>query len=188
MKIGIGAVIEYINKIPDSVVYAIVDDTAKSVYIMHSTKFRTKLGEVADLMAGVQNSTLEYFCISAHPVYKLIMAEQVRLQYINKGYTIQNQTTPFIKFTPGIRIDATGQTVLVYITSSRGLREVVGVFGSMSAAEAFKDEFYGDSWSGVPVYAINKETSRYWRNVVYKRMYGSRAEQSLVEPNEMAQT
>lgn len=187
MGVGIDEVLEYINGVPDAAVYAIVNDDTKDVYIMHSTKFKTKFGELAQLLEKV-GGRVEFFSISDHPVYKLIMAEKRRAEYINKGYRVTNQVSPFIKFTPSLRVDVDMRNVLVYVTSSRGLREVVGVFKSMVAAEAFKAEFYGESWGGDPVYAVNNETAQYWNNVLYKRMYGSRAEQCLVESNEVTQT
>lgn len=157
-----GAFIEYINTIPDCAVYALIDENTKKVYINHSTKFKEKLGN----LHGV--CKVEYFPISAHPVYKLIEAERVRLMYINKGYEISNQKTPFIRFTPYMKIDSDSRHMLVYILSSRRERFVMGVFSSVTEAEDFHCKYYKD-WDGVPVFAETEATRKYFANPIYKQ-------------------
>lgn len=181
----IGEVFQYINSIPDVAVYALVDENIKTVYINHSTKLRSKIGEISDLMH--QYTKFEYFSISSHPVYKLIMAEQIRLRYINEGYKISNQRVPFIKFKVKIRLGAVLRAAFVYIESSRGHKEIVGVFSKVADADSFVSQYYSSGWSGAPVYAVNEGTREYLLSDVYKRP--TRGEDGIfVESNEMTQT
>lgn len=146
-------VIEYINQFNDSVVYAVVDDVKKTVYINYSTKFKNKLGTVFNLVTKL-GGRLELVSSVAHPVYKLIMAEGVRVKYMNAGYTITNQKLPFIRFKAHVRLDAEHKWVLVYLVSGKGQREIVAIFKSFEEANNFANEFYGDSWRGEIVYAV----------------------------------
>ena len=156
------AVIAYINTIPDCAVYALIDENTKKVYINHSTKFKEKLGN----LYGV--CKVEYFPISAHPVYKLIDAEKVRLMYINNGYEISNQKMPFIKFTHYMKMDSDSRHILVYILSSRREKFVMGVFSSVTEADGFYAKYYAD-WDGVPVFAETEATRKYFANPLYKQ-------------------
>jgi len=167
---GIGEVFQYINAIPDVAVYVLVDVDTKKVYINHSTKLRSRLGDISDLMVGY--GEFHFFSVPRHPVYKLIIAEKIRTQYINDGYTIVNQKVPFIKFKAKSRVGAIYGRVFVYIESSRGHREIVGVFRKVSEADSFIAQYYGSEWSGAPIYALTRDTRDYLLNDVYKRAYG----------------
>lgn len=177
---------QYINRLPDAACYALINEDTKSVYIMHTTNLKSKLGVVAENIAvGKQ---FEYFCISADPVYKLIMSEGVRKDYLARGYKIENQVSPFISFKVGVRIDADGRNAIVYIVSARGYKEVVGVFKNIVEADEFRLLYGAGVWDGVtPIYAINKETREYWQKHGYKHSRFA-AKQYFVESNEVTQT
>lgn len=184
---GIGAVIKYINSVPDVAAYVLINENTKKVYVGHSTKFRSKFGEIANIMDKEGFVEIECFGISAHPVYKLIMAEQIRLQYINKGYEVVNHPLPFIRFSVHSRIDVDFRNFIVYLITGRRSIEIVGVFKTCKQADEFKEQYYSFNWNGLPVYAINRETAAYWQKRLYKQGVGAASTGGLIESNEVTQ-
>lgn len=182
MSTDISSLFKYINSLPKSAVWAIVNKDTKSVYMKHTLDLPSKLGVIASY-----SGDLDIFAVSPDPVYKLIMAEVVRQQYLRAGYTIENQKTPYITFKANLRIDADGRNAIVYITSGRGYKEVVGVFKKLADAQDFLDTYYGKDWDGVPFYALNEATRIYWRGIGYKHSRFA-AKQYFVESNEVTQT
>lgn len=183
MELDILSVAKYINSLPEAAVWAIVDDEERTVYMKHTTNLKTKFGEIGTKIKG--SSRVEIFSIPPDPVYKLIMAEKTRKEFIGRGYKIENQATPYIKFKANLRIDTDGRHAIVYITSARRHREVVGVFKKMAEAEQFYSLYYGADWGGAPVYCINEWTKRYhekhgWRD----RFYMPRLDSILTESSE----
>lgn len=178
-------VIKYINTLPDCVVYSIVNDSEKTVYINYSTKFRDRFGYISDLRDKL-GGRIEFSEIVEHPVYKLILAEKVRKSYLARGYKIKNQGMPFINFKPNLRVDSESRYALVYIVSGKGVKDVVGVFKKLSAAQEFLSLYYGAEWCGSPVIANNELTKRYFEGVVYKRIMSARGSQYFTESNESA--
>lgn len=159
----------YINGFPEAAVYAIICDTKKEVYVGQSTKFKGRLGDVA-FIQNEMSGRVEVFSSVEDHVYKLILAEKVRLRYVAAGYAIINQIAPFIRFRADLRLDTDHGFFLVYLTTSRGAREVVGAFRCINRAEGFMNEYYDDKWDGEVICAVNAETRRYYCGSVYKRV------------------
>ena len=183
---GISEAFQYINSLPEAAVYAIANDEKMEVYINQSTKFKAKLGEVANIQK-LMGGRIEVFSSCEDHVYKLILAERIRQRFIARGYKIVNQLSPFIKFKVHIRLDTDLRNFLVYLQSARGAREVVGVFKCINEAEDFKQYYYGENWNGEIVFAINRDSVRYFKGSVYKRVGLWRNSQPKAESNEVTQ-
>lgn len=185
MELDTLSLFQYINSLPDVACYVKINEDTKSVYIMHTLNLKSKLGTISESI--VAGRIFSFFSISSDPVYKLIMSEQIRKRYLAAGYEIENQISPFISFKVGLRIDADGYNAIVYITTARGYKEVVGVFRNINEADEFRAQYYGEDWSGIPVYAINKKTREYWIEYGYKHSRFA-PKQYFVESSETTQT
>ena len=175
----IGAHFQYINSLPDVACFTIERQDTKTVEIYHTLKLKEKLGFIsAKVCAG---TTVRFFEVVEPPVYKLLLCEQIRMGYINKGWAITNQSFPFVKYKAYSRIDMEGRHFLVYIVSARGDKTIVGVFKSVSEADLFMDEYYPEGIVQNVVYAANEETG------VYKRKYEWREKQFYVESSEQSE-
>lgn len=160
-------IIQYINKLPDHCVYGVIDDTQKTVYINYTGNFITKLRNLSQYSGEVR-----ILSVVTDKIYKLIHSEYYALQYINKGYRIVNREVPFINLKPVVRVGT--NRVLVYLSTGRRDKIIVGAFRKLQDAQEFKNKYYGDNWDGLPIYAINEETREICVAPVYKQVSGWR--------------
>lgn len=159
---------QFIHTLPRSVVFYVYNTDKKEVYINHCSRLKDKIGFISGVVSELQGE-FDFFEVPDNSVYKLMHAEIQRKIFIDAGYKVVNQHSAFIRFSVDIRIDAHKDHVLVCLTTARGVREIVGVFKTITDAEEYKQKYYGSDWNGLPVYAINKHTSRYWARRVYKQ-------------------
>jgi hypothetical protein len=174
----------YIKALPDVAVYWVVG--RDSVYINTTTRLKEKLGVVCSLPESVSGGVLEYLEVPAHPVYKLIIAEQVRQKLLGQGSQYINQLTPFIKFNVLVRTDPLSRNVLVLVMTAKREIQVVGVFSTLYKAEEYADWLRGMEGGVQPVFALNEATGKYCRADIYKHSYLGR-KSPTIESNEVTQ-
>ena len=151
---------QYINTLPDAVVYSIIDTRSNTVYINYTTKFKSKFGEIAERLALLPGSKFEFWSSVEDSVYKLIIAERYKKKFEAGGFTVPQQS--FVNFSVHTRFAAGGESIFVYIQSDRGHKQIVGIFKSVKECDEFRAQYYSSEWDGTPVYCINKQTRDYW--------------------------
>ena len=166
------SVFKYINSLPDEAIYVIEDESKKEVYINHTVKLKTKLGEISSLL-GAGDKKLVVQGNTKKGIQKLVDCEFMRLQYINKGWQVINQKYPFVSFSIRVNVGTHPTAASVVLISSRGQKIFVGRFKTVKEAEEFRRVAYPNGWAG---------------RLVYKQGEGGDNNELEVESNEVTQT
>lgn len=143
-----------VYSIPNSCVYALINDLNMTCSVMHSNNLQSRLGAIIE--ANGIGCRLVVLDVLEDLEHKLLLCERYKLQYMELGYSIIVKRK-YINYKVSIQYNKRFHKVNVVLYNSRRDKKIVGVFDNINEAKEFVDQYYKQDVL-FPVYSTNKGT------------------------------
>lgn len=131
---------QYLLGLPNSAIFAVLDDFKKLAYISYSTNLKHRIGQICSdisdnsfkVALSIENSRLE---ILETNVDKNFINYYVQ-EYRNKGYTVYEERLP-VQYSFSIVFDIKNRNIMVVAKLKRNDKIVLGNFADIETAKKF---------------------------------------------------
>jgi hypothetical protein len=145
--------------LPNSCVYAIINDSSKTCLIGHANDLQARIGVILASNRIGENVRLEILEVLDDLEYKLLFCQQYINKYRADGFEVLNKKD-YINYYVRLQYSKDFHKVNVVLYNKRRDKKIVGIFSNMNDARSFVDEFYKQP-GGFPVVSTNKATKEY---------------------------
>lgn len=139
--------------LPNSCVYAIINDLNKTCSVLHSNNLQSRLGVI--LEANEIGSRLVILDVLDDLEHKLLLCEKYKIALSQQGYSILNKRS-YINYKVSIQYSKRFHSVLVVLYNKRRDKKIVGEFKNINDAKEFVKQYYSDEGVIVPIFGIGE--------------------------------